>query len=127
MTLWQNIDKMIKNKEIVICIDIYKELKTQEYADWIDNNQCVILDIDDDIQKILSDFINKNDSHKLINFSKNKSSADAFIIATAMKYKLAVITEESKTSPYKIPQICKKNDIKCYSINEFAEIKGWKF
>jgi len=56
-----------------------------------------------------------------------KSSGDAFLIATAMKYQIAVITEENKTSPKKIPRICGAYGIPCFNITELAEREGWVF
>lgn len=38
-----------------------------------------------------------------MDFKENKSSGDAFLIATTMKYGYTVITEENKTKQKKIP------------------------
>ena len=40
---------------------------------------------------------------QLVDFKENKSSSDAFLIATTMKYGYTVITEENKTKQKKIP------------------------
>lgn len=40
---------------------------------------------------------------QLVDFKENKSSGDAFLIATTMKYGYTVITEENKTKQKKIP------------------------
>jgi hypothetical protein len=63
----------------------------------------------------------------LIDFKNAKSSGDAFLIATAMKYSLAVITEENKHSPKKIPKICATYKIPCFNITELAEKERWSF
>ena len=52
---------------------------------------------------------------------------DAFLIATAMKYGLAVITEENPDKPTKIPQICKKYGLQAMNITKLCEVEGWKF
>lgn len=56
-----------------------------------------------------------------------KSSDDAFLIATAMKYRIAVITEENKDSPRKIPKICAAYNIPFYNVTKIAEKEGWSF
>lgn len=55
------------------------------------------------------------------------SSGDAFLIATAMKYGLTVITEENRDSPKKIPQICKKYGINSVNVTQLCEAEGWIF
>ena len=57
----------------------------------------------------------------LVDFKANKSSGDAFLIATAKKCGLTVITEESVNSPRKIPMTCQKMDIKCVNLLGFME------
>ena len=42
-----------------------------------------------------------------------------------MKYQIAVITEENKSSPKKIPKICEAYNIPCYNVTELADIEGW--
>jgi hypothetical protein len=44
-----------------------------------------------------------------------------------MKYQIAVITEENKTSPKKVPKICEAYNIPCYNVTELAEKEGWTF
>lgn len=49
---------------------------------------------------------------------------DAFLIATAKKYGLIVITEEAPNSPKKIPFTCQKMGIKCINLLGFMEQNG---
>ena len=51
-------------------------------------------------------------------------SGDAFLIATAKKYGLSVITEEATNSPKKIPFTCQKMGIKCVNLLGFMEENG---
>ena len=64
---------------------------------------CTILQIDELIQKNVTTVVTSNP--QLIDFKQLKSSGDAFLIATAMKYSLTVITEENKDSSKKIPYV----------------------
>jgi L-2-hydroxyglutarate oxidase LhgO len=124
-TLWAKIDELVKGQAIVTCSEIKNEVEDEDLQQWLAQQQCVVLDIDDDIQQFVAKVVTEHP--ELIDFKNAKSSADAFLIATAMKYHLAVITEESKTSPKKIPKICETYGIACHNITELAEKEDWKF
>lgn len=97
--LWQNIDDLIKEKIVVTCSEIEAEIKDEELVDWLHRQQCDILPITDEVQRNVRKIVNEHP--ELIDFSKCKSSGDAFLIATAMEHGLTVITEEKKNSPKK--------------------------
>jgi hypothetical protein len=50
-----------------------------------------------------------------------------FLVATAMEYKLKVITQEKKDSEKKMPCNCKINNIECHNLVEFAKLNNWKY
>ena len=93
--LWQNIDDMIKEQIIVTCSEIESEIKDDDLVEWLHRQQCIVLPITDEVQQNVRKIVNEHP--ELIDFSKCKSSGDAFLIATAMEYGLTVITEEKKT------------------------------
>jgi len=124
-TLWQNIEALIKSKDIVICSEIKDEVEDEALIIWLQMNGCEVLEADSDIQRNLTKIVNEHP--ELLNFTNMKSSGDAFLIATAMKYGIAVITEEDKKSPKKIPKICGAYNIPCYSVTELADKEGWTF
>lgn len=64
---------------------------------------------------------------QLVDFKQVKSSGDAFLIATAMKYDLTVITEENKTGQKKIPFVCNSLGVPCVDILGLCEKEGWSF
>lgn len=122
-TLWQNIDALIKSKDIVICSEIKDEVEDDSLTTWLQMNECEVLEADSDIQCYITKIVNEHP--RLLNFTNMKSSSDAFLIATTMKSRIAVITEESKNSPKKIPKICEAYDIPCYNVTELANKEGW--
>ena len=124
-TLWQNIDELIKSKVIVICSEIMDEVEDEELKLWLQQKGCEVLEADAVVQHNVSIIVNEHP--KLLNFTNMKSSGDAFLIATAMKYRIAVITEEDKNSPKRIPKICDAYNIPCYNVTELAEKEGWTF
>jgi len=124
-SLWKNIDEMVKAKEIVICSEIKDEVEDEILKLWLQQSQCEVLNVDAEIQQKVKQIVNEHP--ELIDFAKIKSSGDAFLIATAMKYEIAVITEENKDSSKKIPKICEAYRIPCYNVTELAEEEGWSF
>lgn len=124
-TLWERIDELVREHAIVTCSEILDAVEDEDLRKWLNRHQCVVLDIDNDIQQLVTQIVTKHP--ELIDFKNIKSSADAFLIATAMKYRLLVITEENKTSLKRIPKICDAYGISCFNITELAEKEGWQF
>lgn len=126
-TLWERIDKMIETQVIVTCSEIEEEVKVDnEVGHWLYDHQCVILQIDDSVQKNVRKIVTEHPN--LIHFgASGSSSGDAFLIATAMKNKLIVITEENKEKQSKIPFICNSYGIQTKNITELCKEEGWVF
>ena len=82
-----------------------------------------VKDIQNNVRKIVTE------NPKMIEFTgkSGTSSGDAFLIATAMKYGLIIITEENKDKQMKIPQISKKYGITSVNITSLCEMEQWKF
>ena len=124
-SLWGKIDDYIKEQKIVICSEIRDEIKDKDLEDWIKAQSCVVLDVDEEIQENVMRIVTEHP--KLVDFEKVKSSGDAFLIATAMKYGLTVITEENKDKLYKIPKICEAMGVESLNIIELCSKEGWQF
>ena len=122
---WLEIDKLIQDKIIEICSEIWEEIKDEDIKKRLKELGCVILEIDEEIQRIVENILENHPD--IVDFNKNKSSADVFIIATAKKYKLTVITEESKESYKKIPSVCNAQKVNCTDFLGLCKIQGWSF
>ena len=83
-TLWNHIDELIQQKRIVTCSEIIDEVNDDDIKKWFTGLECEILPIDDDVQENVKKVVTSNP--QLIDFKQVKSSGDAFLIATAMKY-----------------------------------------
>lgn len=103
-TLWKHIDELIAQHRIVTCSEIIEEVNDDALKQWYIGLSGEILPIDDEVQENVKKVVTTNP--QLIDFHKVESSGDAFLIATAMKYGLTVITEESKKGEKKIPFVC---------------------
>lgn len=124
---WKKIDELIKNQEIVMCSEIFDEVKDPDIKKLLVSLNCKVLEVDDDIQRNVRQIV--TECPKLISFTDKSgtSSGDAFLIATAMKYNLVVITEENKQSEKKIPQVCQKFNVESINILELCEKENWVF
>lgn len=121
----ENIDNLVKENVIVTCSEIFEEISDEPIQKWLKDCNCTILQIDELIQKNVTTVVTSNP--QLIDFKQLKSSGDAFLIATAMKYSLTVITEENKDSSKKIPYVCKNLGVPCVNILELCELEQWTF
>lgn len=124
---WKRIEEYMRSHSIVTCSEIFEEIKDKEVRKWIFAQQCTVLEIDDDIQNNVRKIVTENP--KMIEFTgkSGTSSGDAFLIATAMKFGLIIITEENKDKRTKIPQISKKYGITAVNITSLCELEQWKF
>ncbi len=122
-SLWNKIDNMIRDQEIVTCSEIASEVQDEEIKDWMIQCGMHILPIDYEVQDIVTEIVTVINK-ELVDFKENKSSGDVFLIATAKKYGLSVITEERGRSPKKIPFTCEKMGINCVNLLEFMEQNG---
>ena len=124
-TLWNYIDKLIEQGRIVTCSEIIEEVNDADLKSWFLSLHGEILPIDDDIQENVKTVVTTNP--QLVDFKQIKSSGDAFLIATAMKYGLTIITEENKRGEKKIPFVCRRLKVPCVDILALCEQEGWSF
>lgn len=127
-SLWKNIDSFIMEQKIVICSEIKEEISDKEIVKRLSELNCIVLDTDDEIQENVIRVV--KEYPKLIKFDNGKSagsSGDAFLVATAMKYGLTVITEEKKGVTNRIPYVCNAMGVSCVNIDELCIAEGWQF
>jgi predicted regulator of amino acid metabolism with ACT domain len=124
-SMWEYIDSLISEQKIINCSEIIEEIKDDDLAEWWRNLGGVIISVDDDIQNNVVKVVTQKPD--IIDFKQVKSSGDAFLIATAMKYNLIIITEESKASSKKIPKVAKSLEISSINIIELCEKEDKQF
>lgn len=126
-SLWMKIDEYIRTGIIVTCSEVAEEIRDEKIRDWLRLQHCNILDIDDEIQRNVRKIVTEHP--KMIEFTNRTgtSSGDAFLIATAMKYNLTIITEENPDKPTKIPQISKCYGLNSVNITELCDKENWTF
>ncbi len=124
---WENIEEFMRDQRIVTCSEVVDEVKDKEISQWLSMHQCVVLDIDEDIQRYVRKIVTEHPRMVEFTGKSGTSSGDAFLIATAMKYHLSVITEENPDKDTKIPKICKSYGITAMNITELCEQENWTF
>lgn len=124
-SLWEKIEEYIRTNLIVICSEISDEVKDEDIKNWLLLHRCVVLEIDDDIQFNVRKIVTEHPEMIEFTGGGGTSSGDAFLLATAMKYDLAIITEENPQKPKKIPMISKNYGIRTYNIIELCEQEKW--
>ena len=125
---WDAISEMADSGIIISSHEIYLELEVQDDGvfEWARNHQNIFLPLDDDIQikarEILRDYPNLLDLRQL------KSSADPFLIATAIVNSCSVVTEEQPTGLgsklVKIPNVCRSLKVTCISLLDLMRAEG---
>lgn len=124
-TLWKNIDELIKKSVIVTSSEIIDEVDDSDIKNSLKLLRCVVIDVDEEIQENVAALLQKKP--QLVDFKQNKSSGDAFLIATAMKYGLTIITEENPDKPFKIPKVSECVGVACTDVLGLCELEDWEF
>ncbi|NCO10877.1 DUF4411 family protein [Candidatus Saccharibacteria bacterium] len=134
--LWEHMSSQISEGIFTSTEEVYRELKESSdpnFQQWLSLHSDKLY-VEDDIPVIsLATKILNN--HPEILFHKTKrNGADAFLVATAKTYGLAVITEESRVTEadlqnnacVKIPNLCDELEVECYSILGYCKKEGIK-
>lgn len=127
--VWEKVSQLAEDGVLISVEDVLEELRVQddEVADWAKERSTIFLPLDEQAQaratKILATHPN------LIDLKKPNSSADPFVIASAMINSCIVVTEEGNSggpNKSKIPDVCKHYDIKCIRLLDMLRAEGLK-
>ncbi len=115
-TLWTKIDALIAADEIHSSEEVYLELarKSDELHEWIKARKQMLVSLDEPVQiraaSLLAEF------PRLVDTLRGRSSADPFVIATAMERNAVVVTGENLSGNLekpRIPDVCQVKSIRC--------------
>ena len=126
-TIWQHIESLIQNGQLVSHIEVQREIKnTTNLKDklllWSNKNKSIFQSIDSCQTSKIPLIQGKYNSGEW----KNKMNrpgpwADPYLIAMAMCESATIITQESKTKANRIPPIASELGVKSLNLLEFFE------
>ena len=67
---WKYIDECIMKWRVVTCSEIMDEIKDLKIKKWLIDVQCMVIDIDEEIQEYVKKIVTENP--KMIQFNNNK-------------------------------------------------------
>lgn len=118
-SIWEKLEEMFKNNTLISSSEIFDEVKDRDIAEWLKPYKNNFLPLDEEIQKYTKDVLKQ--FPRMININKNKKSSsngDPFLIATAIKKKGIIVTNEGK-GENKIPNVSKYFNIETIRLDQF--------
>jgi len=126
-TIWQHIESLIQNNQLVSHIEVHREIKAttnpkDKLLVWSNKNKKLFQNIDpcqnSKIPLIQAEY-NKGEWNNKMN--RPGPWADPYLIAMAMCEGATIITQESKTKANRIPPIGNQLGVKSVNLLEFFE------
>ncbi len=108
--VWEKVDELIKSGRLISVDEVYQEIDRQDdgLAKWAKSNKDIFMPLNEEVQDAAKDIVNR--FTKILDFKKNKSGADPFLIGLAKTLEDSVVVTEEKYSggpdKHKIPDIC---------------------
>jgi Domain of unknown function (DUF4411) len=125
---WKLLNDFGNEGTIFLPRNVFEEIaKTEDdLTAWLRNSKISIKEIDSEVANCLRDIYVANPLHKyLVDNTKQRSLADPWVIAHALKENACVVTKEEKvtatTTRIKIPNVCENMDIRWINDFEFVE------
>lgn len=128
-TYWETLDFLGGSGTIFLTETVFEEIERVEddLTKRIKESNIPILKIDEKVALCLKEIYSANPKHKfLVDSIRQRSIADPWVIAHAMKEEAVVVTKEEKltvesSKRIKIPNVCENMKIPC--INDFQMIR----
>lgn len=124
---WDAINELAESGIVISSNEIYLELENQDdnVFIWAKNHKQIFLPLQRDIQEKATEILRSFPT--LIDVFQSKSSADPFLIATAIVHSCSVVTEEKPTGPdskkVKIPNVCRSLNVPCINFLEMMRLE----
>ena len=128
--VWRRIEQGVAGGDLISSDEVFREIeqKDDELLDWALAHREAFLPLTEEIQLEAARITNVYDG--LVDFEREKSQADPFVIATARVVGAVVVTQERSTgNPLrpKIPDVCRAEGIICRNVLQMILDRGWQF
>ena len=130
-TLWEHLDEMIAQGELLSPDEVLEELKKKDDAlfAWAGQRPMLFYPLDSPLQLVVRDEILAT-FPRLVDSKKNRSQADPFVVGLAKMTGRIVVTSEKHSGTVenpKIPNVCDHFRIRCISLLQLIRDQGWNF
>jgi predicted nucleic acid-binding protein len=132
--IWDEIESLIKQKNIFSTMEVYKEIikysgRSDQLKKWaISHKKRFFISPDEETCQLARDIVKKFpdlvDKKKL---QTGEPDADPFLIALAKSEGATIITQERKDLPNRIPMVASRYKVKSIDLYEFFEERKLKF
>jgi hypothetical protein len=128
--VWESVSSLADCGFLISSEEVKRELDAQEdiVTEWARNHPQLFIPLYTEIQHKAAEILGWYPN--LLDIKNQKSSADAFIIATAIVYNCAVVTEELPAGDgsklLKIPNVCKHINILYINLLDMFRQEGVK-
>ena len=132
---WNILNEFGRKDRIFLPQNVFEEItRTEdELTEWLKKSKIPILEVDGIVAECLRDIYAANPLHQyLIDNTKQRSLADPWVIAHALKEKACVVTKEEKvttpnTTRIKIPNVCDNMNLRWINDFQFIEELNIRF
>lgn len=124
---WELLTGLARTGVLISVEDVIEELLLfdDEILQWANEQGHIFFPLSENIQARAVEILSSHPG--ILDLKKNKSSADPFVIATAIEHSCAVVTEEKAlNSPIrcKIPNVCGDYGVDCIPIIDMFRREG---
>ncbi len=133
-SLWIKFDRLVISGDITSTREVLEEINVSpvpEMVEWASNHKGLFPTPTKEEAIFVRTIFQHEHFQQIIEkkkLLKGGRNADPFIIARAKILKFTVITmEKERDNGAKIPNICRRFDIPCNSLERFMELEGWEF
>ena len=122
--IWETLDTLIQNGELISSSEVIDELKDDDLKEWAKGHKECFTPLTKEVQEKTTEVLAQFPTMIKIRSSGN-SNADPFLVATAAVQGGTIVTDEKlgdhKTKDYKIPNVCQALDIPYMNLHTFLD------
>lgn len=126
--IWDSVEELIKNGEIISHEEVYEEIMSGPYITlqaWARKNKNIFYSYDYIREGAVIAEIGCKGFAEFVHQRKKKNNADPWLIAQARVQKLKIITQEKKKKAQDLPRVASEFGIDYLDIFGLVKEKGW--